>query len=57
MVSRAKRDITYGIKEKVTMIGPNGLIDMQVCCELCVLKLRYYSAHYEKNIAARVSDA
>ena len=44
-------------EKKVKTPGPNGLIDMQVCCELCVLKLRYYSAHYEKNIAARVSDA
>ena len=34
--SRTYRDITYGIKAKVTTLGPNGLIYMQVCCEVCV---------------------
>ena len=34
MVSRYKRYITYGIRAKVKMLGPDGLINMQVCCEL-----------------------
>ena len=51
MASRDKRDIRYGIKAKVTTLGPNGLIDMQVCFELCVLIMRYCNALYKRNIA------
>ena len=39
MVSRYKRYITYGIRAKVKTLGPDGLIDIQVCCELCDLTM------------------
>ena len=37
--SRSYRDITYGIRAKVKTLGPDGLIDMQVCCGLCDLTI------------------
>ena len=38
-------DTTYGIRAKVTTLGPNGLIGMQVCCEVCGFLLRDVVMH------------
>ena len=40
---RYKRYITDGIRAKFTMLEPNGLIDIQVCCEVYDLNMRYYN--------------
>ena len=49
---------TWGIEghyiwyqSKVKTLGPDGLIDMQVCCEMCDLTMCYYNAWYRRNIA------
>ena len=35
MASRYKGLITYGIRANVKTLGPDGLIEIHVCCELC----------------------
>ena len=47
--SRSYRDITYGIRAKIKTLGPDGLINMQVCFQLCELIMWYYSAHYKNK--------
>ena len=34
MTLRYRSYVTYGVRAKVKTLGLNGLIDMQVCCEL-----------------------
>ena len=36
-------------EHKVTTLGPDGLINMQVWCELCDFLMRYYNAYYERK--------
>ena len=47
MESRYKRYITYGIRAKIKTLGPDGLIDMHVCCQLCDVVMGYYNARYK----------
>ena len=47
LASRTYRDITYGIRAKGSTLGPDGLIDIQVCCEQCDLNMRYHNYLFE----------
>ena len=36
-------------EHKVTTLGPSGLINMQVWCELCDFFIKYFRAYYERK--------